>query len=179
MLTSCRDLGGNERDKRHSTCLFVGNLPYHFRERDLEDYFGRCGRIRNVTVGINRRSNQSKGYAFVEFEDRRDAEDAFEKYVYHQLFCVVITIVWSSISIFHNNKRLMPFYAPLFSSILLYAPLYAPLYVPLCPSMSRPSMSLYVPLCLSLLYARCYLPSTSFLHVLYLGTMDILWKGEG
>jgi RNA recognition motif-containing protein len=62
--------------------LFVGNLPYHFRERDLADYFGRCGRIRNITVGFNRRNNQSKGYAFVDFEDRRDAEDAFDKYVH-------------------------------------------------------------------------------------------------
>lgn len=72
---------GNERDKRYSTCLFVGNLPYHFRERDLSDYFGRCGRIRNITVGLNKTNNQSKGYAFVDFEDRRDAEDAFDKYV--------------------------------------------------------------------------------------------------
>jgi len=71
---------GSERERRTSTTLFVGNLPYMFRERDVAEVFERYGRIRNVTVGINRRTGQSKGYAFVEFEDRRDAEDAFDKF---------------------------------------------------------------------------------------------------
>lgn len=69
--------------------MFVGNLPYHFRERDLSDYFGKCGRIRNITVGLNKIKNQSKGYAFVDFEDRRDAEDAFDKYVSCPHSCII------------------------------------------------------------------------------------------
>jgi RNA recognition motif-containing protein len=40
----------------------------------------RVGRVRNVTIGWNRRTNQSRGYAFVEFADRRDAEAAFDKF---------------------------------------------------------------------------------------------------
>jgi len=71
---------GSDRERRSSTTLFIGNLPYMFRERDVAEVFERCGRIRNVTVGVNRRTGQSKGYAFVEFEDRRDAEDAFDKF---------------------------------------------------------------------------------------------------
>jgi RNA recognition motif-containing protein len=70
---------GNDRDRRDSTCLFIGNLPYHFREKETAEYFERCGRLRNVSVGMNRKTGQSKGYAFVEYEDRRDAEDAFER----------------------------------------------------------------------------------------------------
>jgi RNA recognition motif-containing protein len=69
----------SEKDLQNSTTLFVGNLPYHFRERDVEEYFDRCGRLRNVTVGINRRTGQSKGYAFIEYENRRDAEEAMER----------------------------------------------------------------------------------------------------
>eukprot|EP01111_Echinosteliopsis_oligospora_P001144 TRINITY_DN1157_c0_g1_i1.p1 TRINITY_DN1157_c0_g1~~TRINITY_DN1157_c0_g1_i1.p1 ORF type:complete len:275 (+),score=41.77 TRINITY_DN1157_c0_g1_i1:29-853(+) len=76
--------GGGERrrtgDVKTSTCLFVGNLPYHFRERDIEDTFGRVGKLRNVTVGFNRRTGQSKGYAFVDYYDRREAEEAFDRY---------------------------------------------------------------------------------------------------
>jgi len=70
----------SERELRDSTTLFVGNLSYHMRERDLADYFSKCGRLRNVTVGINKRTGQSKGYGFVEFEHRRDAEDAYERF---------------------------------------------------------------------------------------------------
>jgi len=71
---------GSEREKRNSKTLFIGNLPYHFRERDVAEYFDRCGRIRNVTVGINRRTGHSGGYAFVEYEDRHDAEDAYDRF---------------------------------------------------------------------------------------------------
>jgi len=65
---------------RESTCLFVGNLSYNVRERELREYMERCGRVKSVTVGVNTNTGQSKGYGFVEFEDRRDAEEAFEKY---------------------------------------------------------------------------------------------------
>jgi RNA recognition motif-containing protein len=40
----------------------------------------KVGRVKSVTVGITRRTGQSKGYGFVEFESRQDAEVAFEKY---------------------------------------------------------------------------------------------------
>jgi len=71
---------GNERDRRDSTTLFVGNLPYDFRERDVGEIFDRCGRIRNIKVGMNHRTGESKGYCFVDFENRRDAEDAYDRY---------------------------------------------------------------------------------------------------
>lgn len=46
----------------------------------MEDLFDRCGRVRNVTLGWNRRLNEPRGHAFVEFVDLRDAEDAFHRY---------------------------------------------------------------------------------------------------
>ncbi|XP_066245154.1 serine-arginine protein 55-like [Euwallacea similis] len=51
-----------------STRVFVGGLTYKVRERDLEKFFSRYGRIREVSM--------KNGYAFVEFDDYRDAEDA-------------------------------------------------------------------------------------------------------
>ncbi|ORY08100.1 RNA-binding domain-containing protein [Basidiobolus meristosporus CBS 931.73] len=63
---------GSESERLASTTLF--------RERDVADLFERFGRLRNVTVTIDRYTNRNKGFAFVEFEDRRDAEDAFDKY---------------------------------------------------------------------------------------------------
>eukprot|EP01120_Amphizonella_sp_Union-15-10_P008076 TRINITY_DN282_c0_g1_i3.p1 TRINITY_DN282_c0_g1~~TRINITY_DN282_c0_g1_i3.p1 ORF type:complete len:238 (-),score=39.57 TRINITY_DN282_c0_g1_i3:137-850(-) len=48
--------------------IYVGKLSRRISERDLEDSFGRYGRIERI--------NLKHGYAFVDFEDRRDAEDA-------------------------------------------------------------------------------------------------------
>eukprot|EP00128_Syssomonas_multiformis_P002718 Colp12_sorted_trinity150504_noHs@29767 len=48
--------------------LYVGNLNYRVRERDLEDEFSRYGRI----IALDMKN----GFGFVEYEDRRDAEDA-------------------------------------------------------------------------------------------------------
>lgn len=42
--------------------------------------FERYGRLKSITVPMDINTNKNKGFAFVEFEDRRDAEDAFEKF---------------------------------------------------------------------------------------------------
>eukprot|EP00695_Tsukubamonas_globosa_P003615 TRINITY_DN733_c0_g1_i1.p1 TRINITY_DN733_c0_g1~~TRINITY_DN733_c0_g1_i1.p1 ORF type:complete len:252 (-),score=57.46 TRINITY_DN733_c0_g1_i1:98-790(-) len=70
----------DERMIRDSTTLFVGNLSFRAEERDLDDLFGSCGRIRNISLGINRRTGQPKGHAFVEFHTRVAAEEALSKY---------------------------------------------------------------------------------------------------
>ena len=48
--------------------IYVGNLPRDVRERELDDLFYKFGRISEITI---------KGpFAFISFEDSRDAEDA-------------------------------------------------------------------------------------------------------
>ncbi|CAH0559159.1 unnamed protein product [Brassicogethes aeneus] len=51
-----------------STRVYVGNIPYDTRERDLENFFRKFGRIHEIFL--------KNGYAFVEFDDSRDADDA-------------------------------------------------------------------------------------------------------
>ncbi|XP_050305501.1 serine-arginine protein 55-like [Anthonomus grandis grandis] len=51
-----------------STRVFVGGLNHKVREKDLEKFFRHYGRTKEVAM--------KNGYAFVEFEDYRDAEDA-------------------------------------------------------------------------------------------------------
>lgn len=48
--------------------LYVGFLPYDCRMRDLERLFDEFGDIRDIDM--------HNGYAFVEYFDDRDAEDA-------------------------------------------------------------------------------------------------------
>ncbi|XP_030451625.1 serine/arginine-rich-splicing factor SR34 isoform X1 [Syzygium oleosum] len=58
---------------RASRTVYVGNLPGDIREREVEDLFRKYGPIAHIDLKIPPRP---PGYAFVEFEDARDAEDA-------------------------------------------------------------------------------------------------------
>ncbi|XP_035549263.1 serine/arginine-rich splicing factor RSZ22-like [Juglans regia] len=56
------------------TRIYVGNLDPRVSERDLEDEFRVFGVIESVWV-----ARRPPGYAFIDFEDRRDAEDAIRE----------------------------------------------------------------------------------------------------
>ncbi|KAL9378947.1 hypothetical protein Peur_027429 [Populus x canadensis] len=58
---------------RASRTLYVGNLPGDIRLREVEDLFYKYGPIVDIDLKIPPRP---PGYAFVEFEEARDAEDA-------------------------------------------------------------------------------------------------------
>ncbi|KAM4702007.1 serine/arginine-rich splicing factor 9-like [Discoglossus pictus] len=55
--------------------IYVGNLPADVREKELEKLFHRYGRIRSVELK-NRGRCSSSPFAFIKFQDPRDAEDA-------------------------------------------------------------------------------------------------------
>ncbi|KAE8690518.1 Serine/arginine-rich splicing factor RS2Z32 [Hibiscus syriacus] len=55
-------------DRYSNTRLYVGRISSRTRARDLERLFSRYGRIREVDM--------KRDYAFVEFSDPRDADDA-------------------------------------------------------------------------------------------------------
>ncbi|XP_039283610.1 serine/arginine-rich splicing factor 7 isoform X9 [Nilaparvata lugens] len=65
-------MSGRYRDSGNPDCkIYVGDLGSSASKQDLEDAFSYYGPIRNVWVARN-----PPGFAFVEFEDPRDAEDA-------------------------------------------------------------------------------------------------------
>ena len=53
--------------------IFVGNLPMDIRTREVEDIFYKYGRIRDIAVKF---PSRPPAFAFVDFEDPRDADDA-------------------------------------------------------------------------------------------------------
>ncbi len=52
--------------------VYVGNLPPDIRNKDLDDLFYKYGKI----VFIDLKNRRGPPFAFIEFEDPRDAEDA-------------------------------------------------------------------------------------------------------
>ncbi|KAK2358233.1 RS-containing zinc finger protein [Trifolium repens] len=56
------------------TRVDIGNLDSRISERDLEDDFHVFGVIRSVWV-----ARRPPGYAFIDFDDRRDALDAIRE----------------------------------------------------------------------------------------------------
>jgi RNA recognition motif-containing protein len=56
--------------------LYVGNLSFNTRDADLEQLFGSFGEVVSASVIMDRDTNRSKGFGFVEMQDAADAKKA-------------------------------------------------------------------------------------------------------
>ncbi|CAG9332416.1 unnamed protein product [Blepharisma stoltei] len=70
--------------------VYIGRLDRRTRARDLEDVFNRYGRIRDVEL--------KRDYAFIEFYEPRDAEDAIRDMDGRKLDGSRIIVEWASSS---------------------------------------------------------------------------------
>jgi len=55
--------------------IYIGNLPQDIRRGEIEDLFDRYGTINSVDI----HASYDPAFAFVEFDDPRDAEDAIKE----------------------------------------------------------------------------------------------------
>jgi cold-inducible RNA-binding protein len=60
--------------------LFVGNLAYSTTEADLRSYFGTVAPPSQVVLPVDRETGRPRGFAFVEYQDRGQAEQAIQKF---------------------------------------------------------------------------------------------------
>ena len=59
-----------------SSKLYVGNLSYSMRDNDLELEFSPYGSVQSAKVMMDRDTNRSKGFGFVEMSSAAEAEAA-------------------------------------------------------------------------------------------------------
>ncbi|MFV0600547.1 MAG: RNA recognition motif domain-containing protein [Brachymonas sp.] len=59
-----------------SSKLYVGNLSYSMRDNDLELEFSPYGSVQSAKVIMDRDTNRSKGFGFVEMSSAAEAEAA-------------------------------------------------------------------------------------------------------
>lgn len=59
--------------------IYIGNLSYNVREKDLERVLQEYGAIASVRIIKDRNTGKSKGFGFCEMENDDEARKAIEK----------------------------------------------------------------------------------------------------
>lgn len=59
-----------------SNKLFVGNLPFSINNQKLSSEFAKFGEVVSANIVIDKTSNRSKGFGFVEFATAEAAQAA-------------------------------------------------------------------------------------------------------
>jgi len=65
------------RSNNNNSRIYIGNLPEDVRSREVEDIFDKYGKILDVDIKLPR-SGGGPAFAFLEFDDPRDAQDAIK-----------------------------------------------------------------------------------------------------
>jgi len=58
--------------------LYVGNLTYNVNESDLEALFSQFGTVQSAQIIVDRDTNRSKGFGFVEMDTEAQAQAAIQ-----------------------------------------------------------------------------------------------------
>jgi len=66
------------RSPNLSKKLYVGNLTYNVNESDLEALFTPFGTVQSAQVIVDRDTNRSKGFGFVEMDTDAEAQAAIQ-----------------------------------------------------------------------------------------------------
>lgn len=60
--------------------LYVGGIPYSTTEDALRQYFSQAGEVSSVAIIMDRTTNRSKGFGFVEYTNDADAQNAISMF---------------------------------------------------------------------------------------------------
>lgn len=62
-----------------ATRLFVGSLAWATNDDSLRDFFATVGEVVSANVIVDRETNRSKGFGFVEMSNEDEAKAAIDK----------------------------------------------------------------------------------------------------
>merc|ERR1711953_777853 len=66
----------NNKMGEESTSVYVGSLAFAATDKDLHDAFGKFGTVNEVKIMVDRDSGKARGFAFVRYETKDEAEAA-------------------------------------------------------------------------------------------------------
>jgi translation initiation factor 3 subunit G len=88
-----------DADEENTTTLRVTNLSDETSENDLSEMFRDFGNVSRVYLVRDKESNQSRGFAFVTFQSRSNAESAMNKLNGTGWDHLILSIEWAKPSI--------------------------------------------------------------------------------
>ncbi len=65
--------------------LYVGNIPEEVEEKELKSLFESYKSLKSTTIVKDKNSGVSRGFAFIEFKDNKDGQNAMEKFNEYEL----------------------------------------------------------------------------------------------
>src|SRR5512141_3454628 len=72
--------------------LYVGNLPYSYRDSDMEQAFSQYGTVSSAKVMMERDTGRSKGFGFVEMSTEAEAAAAIQALSGHDVGGRALTV---------------------------------------------------------------------------------------
>jgi nucleolar protein 15 len=60
--------GKNVNDKAESSVIYLGHIPHGFYEKEMRGFFTQFGEILRIRLSRNKKTGNSKHYAFIEFQ---------------------------------------------------------------------------------------------------------------
>lgn len=58
--------------------IFVAGLPYDLDDAELEEIFEKFGPVVSAKVAMDKETGKSKGFAFVEMQNREEGQEAID-----------------------------------------------------------------------------------------------------
>ena len=58
--------------------IYISNLSFHTTEEDLKSMFGKFGTVSSAKIIMDRETNRSRGFAFVEMPNEAEGKQAMQ-----------------------------------------------------------------------------------------------------
>lgn len=74
-----RNLGFFQKNNKDIATIYIGNMSYQKKERDIKQLFSKYGEVSYVRLMLDPETSKSRGFAFVQMKDKKLAKLAIEK----------------------------------------------------------------------------------------------------
>ena len=82
--------------RRDENSVRVTNLSEDVVEQDLLDLFGRFGHVQRIFIAKDRETGESRGFAFVNFARREDAQAAIDTLDGFGYANLILSVSWAA-----------------------------------------------------------------------------------